>query len=291
MSDHRTKNLLDADSHFAFGENWASYARHIGQEQIAEAECGLQRLLVNEPLAGKRFLDIGCGSGLHSLAALRLGAQEVLAVDIDEMSVATTRDVLAHHMPVTRCTVKRVSVFELDPKVHGQFDVVYSWGVLHHTGDLDRALRSASNMVAPGGLFIFALYRKTMMCGLWKVEKRWYAHAKPAAQKTASAVYINLYRTKLWIQGRQFNEYVNSCKTRGMDFYHDVHDWLGGYPYESISPKSVARKMAALDLRPVRSFVDRGRFNRLFGLPHGLFGSGCAEYVYMRVRNPLTGSR
>lgn len=285
MSDHRTKNLLDADSHFAFGENWASYAKGIGPEQIAEAERSLNRLLANEPLTNKRFLDIGCGSGLHSLAALRLGAREVLAVDLDEKSVATTREVLMRHAPAARYAVERVSVFELDPKIQGQFDVVYSWGVLHHTGDLDRALRSACNMVVPGGLFIFALYRKTLMCGLWKIEKRWYAHAKPSAQKMASALYINLYRAKLWIQGREFNEYVNSCKTRGMDFYHDVYDWLGGYPYESISPNRVARKMTALGLKPVRSFIDRGRFNRLFGVPHGLFGSGCAEYVYARDRN------
>lgn len=291
MSDHKVSKFLDADSHFAFGENWASYAKHIGPEQIAEAERSLRRLLADESLTGKRLLDIGCGSGLHSLAALRLGAREVLAVDIDEKSVATTRGVLRQHAPLGRYAVECVSVFDLDPEIHGQFDMVYSWGVLHHTGDLDRALRCASHMVAPGGLFIFALYRKTLMCTFWKIEKRWYAHAKPATQKFARILYLSLYRAGLWLRGRQFKDHVNSYKTRGMDFYHDVHDWLGGYPYESISPREVSDKMTQLDLAPMRSFVHLGRLGRLLGRNIGFLGSGCDEYVYLRGRNPTARSQ
>lgn len=288
MSDRRASNLLDAVSHFAFGENWASYAKGIGHTQIVEAESGLRRLLGDEPLTGKRFLDIGCGSGLHSLAALRLGACEVLAVDIDEKSVGTTREVLSQHAPAARYAVERVSVFEIDPGIQGQFDVVYSWGVLHHTGDLERALRSASAMVAPGGMFIFALYRKTLMCGIWKIEKRWYAHASPTIQKAARAVYLSLYRAGMWVRGRSFKDYVNGYKTRGMDFYHDVHDWLGGYPYESISPRAVAELMTQQGLVPMRSFVHLGRLGRLLGRNPGFLGSGCDEYVYVRGRNSAT---
>lgn len=290
MSDHKVSKLLDADSHFAFGENWASYAKGIGGTQIAEAESGLRRLLGNESLSGKRFLDIGCGSGLHSLAALRLGAREVLAVDLDEKSVATTREILKQHAPAARYSVERVSVFGLDPGIQGQFDVVYSWGVLHHTGDLDRALHVASAMVAPGGIFVFALYRKTLMCGLWKIEKRWYAHANPTTQKFARTFYLGLYRAGMWIRGQRFSEYVSSYKTRGMDFYHDVHDWLGGYPYESISPRKVALKMLKLNMKPVRSFVHLGRVGGWLGRNPGLLGSGCDEYVYMRDRNPAAGN-
>lgn len=291
MSDRSARNLTDAESHFAFGENWASYAKRIGPEQIAEAERGLRRLLANEPLTGKRFLDIGCGSGLHSLAALLLGAREVLAVDLDEKSVTTTREVLKQHAPAAHYTVEQVSVFALDPAMQGQFDVVYSWGVLHHTGDLDRALRCASKLVAPGGLLVFALYRKTLMCGVWKIEKRWYSHASPAAQKAVCAVYLALYRAGLWMRGRRFNDYVNNYKTRGMDFYHDVHDWLGGYPYESISPHTVAEMMTQLGLVPVRSWAHLGRLGRLLGRNPGILGSGCDEYVYARPLEPATTVR
>lgn len=289
MSDHKVSQLLDADSHFAFGKNWASYAELIGEREIAEAERALRRLLPAETLKGKRFLDIGCGSGLHSLAALRLGVGELLATDIDPDSVATTRAVLDRHAPETRHAVRQVSVFDLDPERIGPFDVVYSWGVLHHTGDMDRALRQAASLVAPGGVFAFALYRKTLLCGLWKLEKRWYAHAAPATQKRLRACYLVLFRVAMRMTGRSFEAYVrNYAGSRGMDFYHDVHDWLGGYPYESISPGEVAKKMAELDLKPVRSFVHRGRFSRLFGIHHGIFGSGCDEYVYTRPAGTST---
>lgn len=282
MAKAPDESLLNAESHFAFGENWASYARGIGSEQIADAEGGLRRLLGDEPLTGKRFLDIGCGSGLHALAALRLGASEVLAVDIDPASVATSRAVLAKHAPGTRHAVKHASVFELDSASRGQFDVVYSWGVLHHTGDLDKALRSAAALVAPGGLFVFALYRKTLLCGLWKLEKRWYAHAGPWTQKMLRIGYLAVFRADFWVTGRRFEDYVSGYRIRGMDFHHDMHDWLGGYPYESISPREVDRRMTELALAKVRTFTSEGWFGRSFGIDHGLLGSGCDEYVYSR---------
>jgi len=282
MVEGPDESLLNAESHFAFGENWASYARGIGAAQIADAESGLRRLLGDEPLTGKRFLDIGCGSGLHALAALRLGASEVVAVDIDPASVATSRAVLAKHAPGTRYAVKHASVFELDSASWGQFDVVYSWGVLHHTGNLDRALRSAAALVAPGGLFVFALYRRTLSCGIWKLEKRWYAHAGPGTQKMLRIMYLTLFRAGLRVTGRRFEDYVSGYRIRGMDFHHDVHDWLGGFPYESISPRDVERKMTELALAQVRTFTRQGWFGRLFGIDHGVFGSGCDEYIYSR---------
>lgn len=285
MIEHSDKDLLGRESHFAFGKNWESYAELIDSARISEAQRSLGRLLGNEGLAGKRFLDIGCGSGLHSLAALRLGATEVLAVDIDTDSVATAAAVLSRHAPGKNFTVRQVSVFEMAPAAFGQFDVVYSWGVLHHTGDLSRALRSASALVAPGGVFVFALYRKTWSCGFWKLEKRWYTHAGASAQKKVRKLYLALYRVGLWIRGRSFKRYVESYKTRGMDFYHDVHDWLGGYPYESMSPREVAGLMTQLHMVPIRSFVHLGRLGRLLGRNPGFLGSGCDEYVYARRRD------
>ncbi|MBS0579578.1 MAG: class I SAM-dependent methyltransferase [Proteobacteria bacterium] len=265
-------DLLDQKSHFAFGKNWSSYAKLVTDSQIAEAIAGLKKL-AGDTLAGKRFLDIGCGSGLHSLAALRLGASEVVALDIDPDSVATTRSVLDTHASGQRWTVSEASVFNLDPKSFGTFDVVYSWGVLHHTGDMYRALRGAAAMVAPNGEFIFALYRHTYLCWFWKLEKRWYTRASAAAQARVQAIYVSLMR--LASRGT-FDSYVSGyAKSRGMDFHHDVHDWLGGWPYESISPAETDSLMQGLGMRQVRAFVRPGRHL-------GIFGSGCDEYVYGR---------
>lgn len=283
MTDGSDRDLLSAQSHFAFGRNWASYAELIGEPQITEAERGLTRLLGGGSLAGKRFLDIGCGSGLHSLAALRMGVNELLATDIDLDSVATARAVLDRHAPGAQYAVQKVSVFDLDPARTGLFDVVYSWGVLHHTGDMSRALRSAAALVAPGGIFVFALYRKTLLCGAWKLEKRWYAYAGSGTQRILRFIYLTLFRIGLRMTGRSFKGYVKNYKIRGMDFYHDLHDWLGGYPYESILPDEVAQLMSDAGLMPVRSFVRENWFSRSFGRHCGLFGSGCNEYVYTRT--------
>jgi predicted RNA methylase len=270
-------DLLDQKTHFAFGKNWESYARLVREEQVLEAAASLRRLAAGD-LVGKRFLDIGCGSGLHSLAALRLGAREVVAVDIDPDSVATTRALLGARAAGETWSVHEATVFDLRSKLSGTFDAVYSWGVLHHTGALLSALRAASAMTGPHGQFIFALYRRTRLCWFWKREKRWYAKASPAAQGRARAMYIWLYRVIYALrQQGDFNSYIASYgQQRGMDFYHDVHDWLGGWPYESISPPATDRFLRELGMRQIRSFVQSHT-------SLGLRGSGCDEYVYERV--------
>lgn len=273
-------DLLEQRSHFAFGENWASYARLVTDAQVEQAITSLGRL-VGGDLRGKRFLDIGCGSGLHSLAALRLGASEVVALDIDPDSVATTRQLLTKHADGAPWSTQVTSVFDLQPGATGCYDVVYSWGVLHHTGDLYRAFRSAAALVAPGGRFVFAVYSRTPLCWFWKLEKRWYSGATPTAQARARSLYVGLFRILYPMTHHDsFSEFVAKYgakygQMRGMDFYHDVHDWLGGWPYESISPAETERFMHRLGLRQVRAFVRERR-------TLGLLGSGCDEYVYGR---------
>ena len=150
-----------ANTRFAFGKNWESYATLIGESEIAEAEKALLRLFPDVQLQGRSFLDIGCGSGLHALAASRLGARPITAIDIDPDSVATARAVLARYK--VDCAVSQQSVFDMT----GHFDVVYSWGVLHHTGDMWRAIEKAASLVAPGGLLAIALYRRTKSDAFW----------------------------------------------------------------------------------------------------------------------------
>lgn len=271
----KSPDLTARDSHFAFGKNWARYADVVGEPQIEQAIAGLQRL-VGDRLAGGTFLDIGCGSGVHALAALRLGAAQVVAVDIDADSVATSRRLLGRHAPGAPWRVVEGSVFDLTPEATGRFDIVYSWGVLHHTGDMYRALRCAAGLVKDDGVFAFALYRQTACCGLWKIEKKWYAQAGNRAQHLARRAYIGASWLNAVCRGRSLRSSIKSYVTsRGMDFDRDVHDWLGGWPYESISPVQTERFMTELGLRQVRAFLYPRR-------SLGLFGSGCDEYVYAR---------
>lgn len=274
------KDLTGLDSHFSFGKNWESYARAITEDEIDCATQSLSRLLGRASIAGLTFLDIGCGSGVHSLAALRLGARHVTAVDIDPDSTSTTTETLRRYWPGDNYTVIQSSVFDM-PAVHNErYEVVYSWGVLHHTGDMHRAIQCASEMVESGGELVFALYRRVLMDGFWAVEKRWYAAASPAAQSVAQKLYVLMFRVGLFLTGRSYQRYIAGYKsTRGMDFRHDIHDWLGGWPYESISAGEVRAIMAAAGLVCIREFIRPGRF---FGRHLGFFGSGCDEYVYRR---------
>jgi SAM-dependent methyltransferase len=267
-------DYLDGKSHFPFGKNWASYATLVTPMHVDRAINGLRKLIGTD-LAGQRFVDIGCGSGVHALAALRLGATEVVAIDIDPDSVATTRKILESHAPGGPWQVLERSVFDLANASLGTFDIVYSWGVLHHTGSMYRALRCATELLSPGGEFVFALYRKTRLCWLWKIEKRWYVRASPRAQNLARAAYIGLYRAVYSVARlRSFRRHVaDYSQRRGMDFAHDVHDWLGGWPYESISPAQTERFMTSLGLHQLRAFTRRGT-------GFGILGSGCDQYVY-----------
>jgi len=268
-------SLKDVSAHFAFGENWASYAALIDERRIKEAKDGLVRLLGADTLAGKSFLDLGCGSGLHAVAAAHLGASHIVALDIDPAAVATARAVLHRHAPGASFEVRELSVFDLAPERFRRFAVVYSWGVLHHTGAMREAIEIAARVVEPGGLFAFALYHRTRMCGLWTLEKRWYSGASPRAQGLARKTHIALLRLAFRLTGRDFRAYVANYKSmRGMDFAHDIHDWLGGYPYESIAAPEVESLMRGLGFEHVKSFTSP--------VTIGLFGSGCDEYVYRR---------
>lgn len=269
-------DLKEVASHFAFGENWADFAGRLDETAIAEAEKGLLKLIDRDDLQGHSFLDIGCGSGVHALAAQRLGAARVLALDIDPISVATAKNVLARFAPDGSWSVDEISVFDLDPKTLGQFDIVYSWGVLHHTGDLDKAILHAARMVDHGGLIALALYRPTTLDPFWLWEKRWYMGASSRAQQRARTAYLYALRLGLLLSGRSYPDYVRNYRSRrGMSLEHDIHDWLGGYPYESISRDELEMRMQDLGFRTMKVIARPANF--------GLLGSGCDEFVYRRI--------
>ena len=262
------------EERFEFGANWSSFARLLDAERIASAERRLASMLGTQDLSGRRFLDIGCGSGLHSLAALRLGAKEVVAIDLDATSVATTRAVLARFWNRDNASVRELSVFQLEGRPCGEFDIVYSWGVLHHTGDMQRAIRVAATQTASGGLLALALYGKTRYCAMWKRIKRWYVNATPQQKAKAEDWYVRLFGWYLLLRGKRLSAHIASYdKKRGMDFRHDVRDWIGGYPYESITPAELRGLLAAERFELIAQKVRRRS---------GLFGSGCDEYLLRR---------
>jgi len=273
------ESLLDQATHFAFGKNWRDYAEKIDEARIAQAMLDLQRLCGRQDLHGKTFLDIGCGSGLHALAAVRLGAVRVLGVDIDPDSVAASKATFARFAHNAAAEFEVRSVFDMDPAQLGTFDVVYSWGVLHHTGDMIRAITAAAALVAPDGEFLVALYKKTPFCGMWRIIKHRYSRAGAVGQRRAQNVYIFLKKMAARVKGKDFDAQVrNYGGSRGMDYYNDVHDWLGGYPYQSISPAECHALLLSLGFLVAREFILKPSRR----LP-GVLGSGCDEYAFRHV--------
>lgn len=260
------------EGHFAFGENWKSFARVVDDRRIEQAVIGTRRLFPGDELKGARFLDIGCGSGLSSLAALRLGASSVDAIDIDSASVETTRHLLTRHAPGAQWTVRELSVFDLPGELRSLYDVVYSWGVLHHTGDMWRAVECAASMAKPGGMLAIALYRKTPSCRYWQIEKRLYSRSPRFVQAVVSGLFKTAWILNGFYRGLKPLETIRDYHTgRGMSWSHDVHDWLGGYPYESAAAEDVRSRLSKLGFSLLREFVHTPT--------RGVMGTGCDEFV------------
>lgn len=266
----------DAQTHFEFGKNWARYGQTITEDDIAISRDNLQRLLGLDDLSGKRFLDIGCGSGIHALSALKLGAESVRAVDIDEDAVATAKGVLAANWTEPNVEVAQANIFEASAEEWGQFNVVYSWGVLHHTGDMWGAIRNAAALVKPGGIFAIAIYRKTGFCGFWRWEKALYTRLGKLYRGPVIALYILLRALRDLLRLRNpLRKIRGHNRKRGMKWYTDVIDWLGGYPYESATPKEIQDFVEPLGFRLEQSFKVKPK--------SGVLGTGNAEYQFRKV--------
>jgi 2-polyprenyl-3-methyl-5-hydroxy-6-metoxy-1,4-benzoquinol methylase len=273
----RAPSLRDLSSHFAFGQNWASYADLIDDERLAEAERGLVRLLGPDGLRGRSFLDIGCGSGLHAVAAARLGAARILAVDIDPRSVDTARAVLRRHAPQAAAQIRELSVFDLDPIATERFEVVYSWGVLHHTGAMWTALDHAAGPVRNGGTLFIAIYNDVGSQSVrWRRLKHIYARLprllQPAFALLVSAPQEFKSFARSVLSGRP-QEYLHTWtryqRSRGMSHWHDIVDWVGGFPYEYAKPDAI-----------FGFFRARGFSLEAMKIGGGL---GCSEYVFSRI--------
>lgn len=269
---------IAAGERFGFGANWARFLRLLDARRIQEAERSLQQMLAMPSLQGLRFLDAGSGSGLFSLAARRLGAT-VHSFDYDPQSVACTKALRQRFAAEggeaaddAQWRIEEGSV--LDPRYLaglGRFDIVYSWGVLHHTGEQWTAMDNVSRLVRPGGRLFIAIYNdQGAISRYWTAVKRLY-NGNTVARWLLVAIYTPYFIWLRWLYRRLTGR---GPVERGMSLWYDMLDWLGGYPFEVAKPEQVLRFLRARGFE-LRDMTTAGRTG------------ACNEFVFVRVNEAV----
>lgn len=263
---------------FDFGRNWMAFSRHaLTPERVEEAKAHFAQLLNGIDLNDRTFLDIGFGQGLSLLIATSLGARTV-GCEISQLCADVLRENRARYFPelseraisivigsiLDGETIEALRTRVPDPSSNA-YDIVHSWGVLHHTGDMRRAISNATSLVKPGGHLVIAIYRSHWSSRAWAMIKRFYNSSPAPIQRLIIAIlYPVIYLTK-WLVVRQ-----NPMEqTRGMDFYYNVVDWVGGYPYEYAATEDVTSLLETLGFEIVR-------------VAPALVPIGCNEFVFRR---------
>lgn len=287
---HATDMTANTDR-FEFGENWSKYLATVDEERIQRAEQSMRTLLGVDDLKGKRFLDAGSGSGMFSLAAHHLGAT-VCSFDFDKQSVACTEALRKRYAgPDDRSwEVKDGSL--LDPEFMatlGSFDIVYCWGVAHHTGAMWDAIANLVSVVAEGGVLALAIYNdQGDVSEKWKKAKQLYQRLPPAGKRLqvlcigaywelariASMVFSVVRRVLMlrnpWVPIQIYIDEKRHRDTRGMNRWHDLVDWVGGWPFEVAKPEEVFRFLRDRDFQLCDMTTSRGH--------------GCNEFVLRKTR-------
>lgn len=260
---------------FEFGDNWYRFIqKNCTEENIRASRKHLLDFLEKLDLRGKTFLDIGCGSGLHSLAAIEAGASVVHGFDYDPDSVRATKYVQKLRNNPSNWTVEQGSVLDVQFMLKLPcYDLVYSWGVLHHTGDVWKAIRNAAERVAPQGLFYISLYSSDVQVSpppeFWLEIKRKYVAAGYWQRRSMDLWYIWRFMMggNLLALPKVVGRFFTHKKNRGMSLFTDIRDWLGGWPMEFVPDKVAVDFCEELGLRLVKIKT----------------GEACTEFLFSRT--------
>ncbi len=259
---------------FAFGQNWQSYLKNAGDLHVERAKRALLEFHERHDLKGWAVLDVGCGSGIHSYAAVALGASQVFSFDYDADSVEACRRLKARKAPEAgHWHIQQGDILaEGFTQQLSRYDLVYAWGVLHHTGHLWKAVENAARLVKDGGFLHLAIYNRHWTSPFWKAIKKFYCGSPRWIQNLMLAAYAGKDILRLLLKERQnpwrvIRDYPQS---RGMLWWNDLRDWLGGYPYEYASVAETTGFLGKLGLRLIRCSpnCETGCSSYLFQRPH-----------------------
>jgi len=264
---------------FSFGANWQSFVnKALTPERINDAVDSLRSFFGVNDLEGRTFLDVGCGSGLFSFAARKLGAK-VHSFDLDPLSVACTMELKSRCFPEDeKWTIDQGNVLDVNYLSSlGQFDLVYAWGVLHHTVAMWRALENVIPLVAGGGKLYISIYNDQGDASRrWAALKKFYNQSPKPVQACIvlgiGALWLirsSLVRLIRFQNPLPFKEWGREKRNRGMSVWNDLVDWVGGYPFEVAKPEEI------FDFFSERGFV-LSRLKTRGGK------SGCNEFLFLR---------
>lgn len=250
---------------FDFGKNWQKFSNTVTDKDFEVAKQSLKGLFGKNGLQRKNFIDVGCGSGLFSIAAKQLGAKKTVGIDILPSSIQCSQD------NATKYNVSDVDFHlksALDPSINelGGFDIVYAWGSLHHTGNMWGAIENVSRLVKPGGLYILAIYNKNFSSPFWKFIK-WTHHYSPhIIKRFIEILYIAIIiPLKVLVFRKKFFR-----KKRGMKIYYDAVDWVGGYPFEYATKSEVVEFLNKREFKLIKYITTLGI-------------SGTNQFVFERI--------
>lgn len=274
MTQHAQE--VAAGQRFEFGKNWARFLTTLRDDRIQRAESSLQSMLGAARIDGASFLDLGCGSGLFSLAARRLGAR-VTSVDYDPQSVACARELRQRYFADDAdWRIEEGSALDRGYlESLGPFDIVYSWGVLHHTGAMWTALENAALPVPAGGRLFVSIYNDQGTASRrWLAVKRLYNRLPSGLRFLVLLPVLVLVWWRPCLKDlillRPFQSWRRAGRERGMSAWYDVVDWVGGYPFEVATPEQI------FDFYRARGF----QLEKLVTCGGSL---GCNQFVFLRA--------
>ena len=235
LSEMHEQEIL-SNERFEFGKNWSKFIKSVDSHNIEEAKRSLIKSFGLSNLVGYKFLDAGSGSGLFSLAAYQLGAS-VTSFDYDLESVECTKLLREKYCENHgKWSVLHGSV--LDEKFItdlGKFDIVYSWGVLHHTGSMWHGMENLL-LCRPEYLYIAIYNDQGLYSRYWKVIKVLYNK-----NLFFRVCIVVLHFPYLYLLRKLKNILRFKSNYRGMKIWTDMLDWLGGLPFEVATPSEIVK--------------------------------------------------
>ena len=253
--------------------NWRNYRQTLTDADVRAMQMSLQDWLGTGELQGKGVVDIGSGSGLSATALWKQGVASLLTFDFDPHSVAATEKAAEDCGAPENWNNKHGSILDRDFVAElGSFDIVHSWGVLHHTGNMWEALENAIGLLSPGGRLLISLYAAGPRYPDHLELKQRFNQASDQVKESMIRQRLEPYLAEFDCQ--TIDELRSSRRERGMSIYYDVVDWLGGLPYEVAWSSEVLGFCGARGLEPCR-VMQRGE-------------GGCSEYLFQSVDHPVS---